>query len=110
MANRPRRSRLIQTFVVPDEDDIYEDASIAPLDETGTAEDTDTTSLIDINETIAAILTDANSQSQSTAPPTPSPVTPATETGAQFLKRKKGNSTETQVSLEALKSTATLRG
>ena len=53
----------------------------------GPYRDTDTTSLIDINETIAAILTDANSQSQSTAPSTPSPVTPATETGAQFLKR-----------------------
>jgi hypothetical protein len=93
MANRPRRSRLTQTFAVPVEDDIYDDASIAPLDETGTAEDTDNTSLIDINGTIAAFLNDADSQSQSTAPPTPSPFTPATETGAQFFKRKRGSST-----------------
>ncbi|KAI0616173.1 hypothetical protein TUN199_11839, partial [Pyrenophora tritici-repentis] len=93
MTNRPRRSRLTQTFVIPDEDDIYDDASIAPLDETGAAEDTENTSLIDINETIAAFLNDADSQSQSTAPPTPSPVIPATETGAQFLKRKRGSST-----------------
>ncbi|KAF2628304.1 hypothetical protein BU25DRAFT_458144 [Macroventuria anomochaeta] len=93
MANCPRRSHLTQTFVVPDEDDIYDDASIAPLDETRTAEDTDNTSLIDINETIATFLTNADSQSQSTAPLTPLPVTPATETGAQFLKRKRGSST-----------------
>jgi hypothetical protein len=35
MANRPRRSGAIQTFAVPDEDDIYDDlpASIAPLEE-----------------------------------------------------------------------------
>jgi hypothetical protein len=61
MANRPRRSRLTQTFAVPNEDDIYDDASIAPLDETGTAEDTDNNSLIDINKTIAALLNDADS-------------------------------------------------
>ncbi|KAF7448758.1 Dimer-Tnp-hAT domain containing protein [Pyrenophora tritici-repentis] len=93
MANRPRRSRVTQTFAVPDEDDIYDNASIAPLDESGTAEDTDNTSLIDINERIASFLNDADSQSQSSAPPTPSPVIPATETGAQFLKRKRGSST-----------------
>jgi hypothetical protein len=85
VANRPSRSRLTQAFAVPDEDDIYDDASIAPLDETGTAEATDNNSLIDINETIAAFLHDADSQSQSTATPMPSPVTPATKTGAQFL-------------------------
>ena len=72
---------------------IHDDASIAPVDETRTAEDTYNTRLIDINETIAAFLTDADSQSQSTAPPTPSPVTPATETRAQFLKRNRGSST-----------------
>jgi hypothetical protein len=93
MANHPRRSCLTQTFAVPDEDDIYDDASIAPLDESGTAEDTDNTSLIDINETIAAFLNNTNSQSQSTAPPMPLPVIPSTETGAQFLKRKRGSST-----------------
>jgi hypothetical protein len=93
MANRPRRSRLTQTFAVPDEDDIYDNASITPLDESGTAEDTDNTSLIDINERIAAFLNDADSQSQLSAPPTPSPVIPATETGLQFLKRKRGSST-----------------
>jgi hypothetical protein len=63
MANRPRRSRLTQTFAVPNEDNIYDNASIAPLDESGTAEDTDNTSLIDINERIAAFLNDADSQS-----------------------------------------------
>jgi hypothetical protein len=75
MANCPRRSRLTQTFAVPDEDDIYDDASIAPLDKTGTAEDTNNTNLIDINKTITAFLNNANSQSRSTAPLTPLPVT-----------------------------------
>jgi hypothetical protein len=70
-----------------EEDDIYDDASIAPLDETGTAEDTDNISLIDINKTNATFLNDADSQSQSNAPPTTSPVTPAMETEAQFLHR-----------------------
>jgi hypothetical protein len=93
MADRPRRKRLTQTFAVLDENDIHDDASIALLDETGTAENTDNTSMIDINERIAAFLNDADSQSQSTTPPTPSPVTSATETGAQFLKRKRGSST-----------------
>jgi hypothetical protein len=93
MANHSRRSRLTQTFAIPDEDDIYDDASIVPLDRTGTAEDTDNTCLIDINMTIATFLNNANSQSQSTAPPTPLPVIPATETGAQFLKRNRGSST-----------------
>ncbi|KAF2829077.1 hypothetical protein CC86DRAFT_403732 [Ophiobolus disseminans] len=93
MANRPRRSRLTQTFAVPDKDDTYDDASIALLDDTGTAEDTDNTSLIDINERIVAFLNDADTQSQSTVPLTPLPVTSATETGAQFLKRKRGSST-----------------
>jgi hypothetical protein len=93
MANRPKRSRLTQTFAVPDKDNIYDNALIAPLDESGTAEDTDDTSLIDINETIATFLNNADSQSQLSAPATPSPVIPATETGAQFLKRKRGSST-----------------
>jgi hypothetical protein len=61
MANRPRRSRLTQTFAVPNEDDIYNDVSIAPLDESGTAEDTENTSLININETIVAFLNNTDS-------------------------------------------------
>jgi hypothetical protein len=63
MANRPRRSRLTQTFAVPDEDDIYDNVLIAPLDKLGTAEDTDNTSLVNSNERIAAFLNDADSQS-----------------------------------------------
>jgi hypothetical protein len=49
--------------------------------------------MIDINKRITTFLNDANSQSQSTIPPTPSLVTSATETRAQFLKRKRGSST-----------------
>lgn len=33
MADRTRRSSLTQTFAVPDEDDIYYDPSIAPLED-----------------------------------------------------------------------------
>jgi hypothetical protein len=93
MANCPRRSHLTQIFAVPDENDIYDNASIALLDESGTAENTDNTSLTDINKTIAAFLNNADSQSQSSVPPTHLPVIPATETGLQFLKRKRGSST-----------------
>jgi hypothetical protein len=92
MANRPRRSGLTQTFAVPNEDDIYDDASIAQLDESGPTEDTDSSGLHDISETLAAFLNDANTPTiddQSSVPPSPSPVTPATVTGAQFLKRKR---------------------
>ena len=93
MTNRPRRSRLAQTFAAPDKDDAYDgDASIELLDDTGNAEDTDNTSLIDVNERIVAFLNDADTQYQSTVPSTPSPVTSATETGAQFLRRKRGSS------------------
>jgi hypothetical protein len=81
MANCPRRSHLTQTFAIPDENDIYDNASIALLDESGTAENTDNTSLTDINKTIAAFLNNADSQSQSSVPPTHLPVIPATETG-----------------------------
>jgi hypothetical protein len=52
MANRPRRSGAIQTFAVPDEDDIYDDlpASIAPLEEEfEPIEDTNSPSLPDDN-------------------------------------------------------------
>jgi hypothetical protein len=96
MVNRPRRSGLTQTFAIPHEDDIYEDASIASLDELGPTKDTDSPGLHDISETLAAFLDDANTptiDSQSTAPPSPSPVTPATVTGAQCLKRKRDSNT-----------------
>jgi hypothetical protein len=33
MADRPRRSGFTQTFTVPDEDDIYDNLSIAPLED-----------------------------------------------------------------------------
>jgi hypothetical protein len=62
MANRPRRSRLTQTFAVPNKDNVYDNALIAPLDESGTAEDTNNTSLININERITAFLNDTDSQ------------------------------------------------
>lgn len=52
MASRPRRSGLTQTFAIPNEDDIYDDASIAPLDESGSTEDTDSPGLHDISETL----------------------------------------------------------
>lgn len=94
MTNRPRRSRLTQTFAALDKDDAYDnDASIALLDNLGNAEDTDNTSLIDVNERIVAFLNDADTQSQLTVPSTPSLVTSATETRAQFLKRKRGSNT-----------------
>jgi hypothetical protein len=81
MANRPRKSRLTQTFTVSDENDIYDNASFAPLDKSGTAEDTDNTSLTDINKRTAAFLNNADSQSQSSVSPTHLPVIPAMETG-----------------------------
>jgi hypothetical protein len=96
MTNRPQRSGLTQTFAIPHEDDIYEDASIAPLDESGPTKDTDSSGLHDISETLAAFLADTKTptiDSQSTAPPSPSSVTPATVTGAQFLKRKRDSNT-----------------
>jgi hypothetical protein len=110
MANRPRRSGATQTFAVPDEDDIYDDspASIALLkEESEPVEDTNSPSFPDndINETLAAFFYDVNSnsnsnsipivESQSTAPPIPAPrpITPATLTGTQFLKRKRQSST-----------------
>jgi hypothetical protein len=96
MANRPRRSGLTQTFAVPNEDDIYDDASIAQLDESGPTEDTDSSGLHEISETLAAFLNDANTltiDNQSSAPPSPSLVTPATVAGAQFLKRKRDSNT-----------------
>ena len=56
MASRSRRSGLTQTFAVPDEDDIYDNASITPLEDAPRpAEETGTSSLHDINETIAAV-------------------------------------------------------
>jgi hypothetical protein len=61
MANRPRRSGLIQTFAIPHEDDIYEDASIVPLNKSGAIEDTDSPGLHNINETLTAFLDDINS-------------------------------------------------
>jgi hypothetical protein len=96
MTNRPQRSGLTQTFAIPHEDDIYEDASIAPLDESGPTKDTDSSGLHDISETLAAFLADTKTptiDSQSTALPSPSSVTPATVTGAQFLKRKRDSNT-----------------
>jgi hypothetical protein len=46
MADRPRRSSLTQTFAVTDEDDIYDDLSIAPLEDApGPTEETSTSSL-----------------------------------------------------------------
>jgi hypothetical protein len=56
MANRPRRGGLTQTFGVPNEDDIYDDALITLLDESGPTEDTNSSGLHDISETLAAFL------------------------------------------------------
>ena len=53
MADRPRRSGLTQRFAVPDEDDIYDDPSIALLeDASGPAEETHAliTNYIDSNQ------------------------------------------------------------
>jgi hypothetical protein len=72
MANRPRRSGAIQTFAVPDEDDIYDDspASIAPLEEEiEPMIDTNSPSFSDnnINEILAAFFNDVDSDSETRA-------------------------------------------
>jgi hypothetical protein len=102
MADRPRLSGLTQTFAVPDEDDVYDDPSIAPLEDApGPAEDTDNSGLYNTNETIAAFFNGSYSptvESQSTTipTPTPGPVIPTIATIAttsQFFKRKRQSST-----------------
>lgn len=96
MADRPRRSGLTQRFAVPDEDDIYDDPSIVPLEDVpGPAEETDTFGLYKTNETIAAFFNGSHSptvESQSTITPTPTPG-PVISTTSQFLKRKRQSST-----------------
>jgi hypothetical protein len=99
MANRPRRSGLTQTSAVPDEDDIHDDPSIAPLEDTpGLAEETDTLGLYNTDETIAVFFNSSYSstvESQSITTPTPTPglVIPTVATTLQFLKRKRQSST-----------------
>jgi hypothetical protein len=99
MADRPRRSGLTQTFAVPDEDDIYDDPSIAPLEDApGHTEETNASSLYNTNETITAFLNGSYSptvESQLTTPPTPTPglFIPTIATTPQFLKRKRQSST-----------------
>jgi hypothetical protein len=77
MADRPRRSGFTQTFTIPDEDDIYDNLSIALLEDApGPAEETDTSSLYNTNETIAAFFNGSYNptlENQSTTPPTPTP-------------------------------------
>jgi hypothetical protein len=91
MADRPRRSGLTQTFAVPDEDDIYDDPSIAPLEDApGPAEETDTSDLYNTEETITAFFNDSYSptvESQSTTTPTPTPglVVPTVATTPRFF-------------------------
>ena len=96
MANRPRRSGLTQRFAVPDEDDIYDNPSIVPLEDVpGPAEETDTFGLYKTNETIAAFFNGSHSptvESQSTITPTPTPGL-VISTTSQFLKRKRQSST-----------------
>jgi hypothetical protein len=99
MADRPRRSGLTQTFAVPDEDDIYDDPSIAPLEDAlGPTEETDTSGLYNTEETIPAFFNGSysptvESQSTTTPTPTPGPVVPTVATTPQFLKRKRQSST-----------------
>jgi hypothetical protein len=70
MADQPRRSGLTQTSAVPDEDVIYHDPSIAPLEDSlGPAEETDTLGLYNTDETIAVFFNSSYSptvESQST--------------------------------------------
>jgi hypothetical protein len=96
MANRPRRSGLTQTSAVPDEDDIDDDPSIAPLEDApGPTEETDTLGIYNTDETIAMFFDSSysptvESQSTTTTPtPTPGPVIPTVATTPQFLKRKR---------------------
>jgi hypothetical protein len=57
MADRPRRSGLTQIFAVPDEDDIYDNPSIVPLEDApGYTEETNASSLYNTNEIITAFL------------------------------------------------------
>ena len=92
MASRPRRSGLTQTFAVPDEDDIYDDPPIAPLEDAlGPTEETDTSGLYNTGETITAFFNGLYSptvESQSTTTPTPTPglVVPTVAMTLQFLK------------------------
>jgi hypothetical protein len=99
MADRLRRSGPTQTFAVPDEDDIYDDLSIAPLEDAlGPTEETDTSGLYNTSETITAFFNGLYSltvESQLTRTPTPTPglVLPTVATTLQFLKRKRQSST-----------------
>jgi hypothetical protein len=99
MADRPRRSGLTQTFAVPDEDDIYNDPSIALLeDASGPTEETDTSGLYNTDETITAFFNGSysptvESQSTTISTPTPGPVVPTIANTPQFLKRKRQSST-----------------
>lgn len=92
MADRPRRSGLTQRFAVPNEDDIYDDPSIVPLEDVpGPAEETNTFGLYKTNETIAAFFNGSHSltvESQSTITPTPT-LGLVISTTSQFLKRKR---------------------
>jgi hypothetical protein len=99
MADRPRRSGLTQTFAAPNEDDIYDDLTIAPLEDAlGPTEETDTSGLYNTDETITAFFNGSysltvESQSTTISTPTPGPVVPTIATTLQFLKRKRQSST-----------------
>jgi hypothetical protein len=100
MANCLRRSGLTQTFAVPFEEDIYDDETNNPPAFTEQLEQEyeplEEDSYPDVDETLATFLNDNNNltvDSLSTVPPsTPvpsTPITPATISGALFLKRKR---------------------
>jgi hypothetical protein len=94
MANQPRQSGLTQTFTVPNEDDMYDDPSIALLEDAlRPTEETNTSGLYNTDETITAFFNSSysptvESQSTTISTPTPGPVVPTIATTPQFLKRK----------------------
>jgi hypothetical protein len=104
MANRLRRSGLTQTFAIPSKEDIYDNETNNPPTFTEQSEQEyeppEEDSYPDVDETLATFLNDNTNltvDSLSTAPPsTPTPstlITPATVSGAMFLKRKRQSST-----------------
>jgi hypothetical protein len=104
MANRLRRSGLTQIFAVPSEEDIYNNKTNNHLAFTEQSEQEyeppEEDSYPNVNETLTIFLNDNTNlivDSLSTIPPsTPIPstlITPATVSGALFLKRKRQSST-----------------
>jgi hypothetical protein len=104
MANRLRRSGLTQTFAIPSEEDIYDNETNNPPTFAEQSEQEyeppEEDGYPNVDETLTTFLNDNTNltvDSLSTVPPsTPTPstlITPATVSGALFLKRKRQSST-----------------